>query len=351
MSKAIRNLAVLAVCTGILCFNTSCYSHSKNPNETSEVIKPFDSSESSNSKTMSIQFDSDNFSSESTDDVTVSSEENLESSDYFELDDTVTDDVVVQNQSSELPEIVQNMINSKQEMYPGMFVSAGIYSLDGTESYEYNPYTCISSGCTVKAPYAMYVLQSCELQGIDIYNYTIEYQYWMQNGGSGIIQYSEYGTEYTISELITLLLGISDNTAYNILLSEFPLADFQYFLDIVGGQQLDGARFGATNVISRKNEWFAIWNYINSDSEYSYVLRDYLTGTDYCYLAQGMDYSHNFLHKSGWSDGFSYTCACDCAIFDDKYLVIVLTEDYTTGEGHVDALSSIGWAIEQAFLI
>ncbi len=388
MSKKARNLIILTICIGMVIFIIIGYSHKSDSNETTEVVQTPNSLEHINYDTTPSLFDSHNsITIEPTDDVSVSTEEIQSSSDFEAADESNesseiestydvsasteediqsssdfesvdgSNDSSEQDQSSgqipnsPLPDVIQDMIYSKQDTYPGMLVSVGIYSLDGTESYELNPYTCISSGCTVKAPYAMYVLQTCELQGIDIYNHTIEYQYGMQNGGSGTIQYSDYGTEYTISELLTLLLGISDNTAYNILLSEFPLTDFQVFLDNVGGQQLDGARFGATNVIARKNEWFAIWDYINSDSEYSYVLRDYLTGTNYCYLAQGMDYEHNFLHKSGWSDGSSYTCACDCAIIDDKYLIIVMTEDYTTGEGHVDALCSIGWAIEQALLI
>ena len=52
------------------------------------------------------------------------------------------------------------------------------------------------------------------------------------------------------------------------------------------------------------------------------------------------------MHKSGWSDGKGYTSAADCAIIDDKYLVICITEDYSTGVGHADVVKGFGLAVE-----
>lgn len=237
-------------------------------------------------------------------------------------------------------------IHEFESEYVGTTIAMGIYSLDGTPLFEYNQYTPISGACTVKAGYAAYVLNSCENQGIDIWSETITYEPYMKNNGSGIIKNSEFGTEYSINYLLTQLLSISDNTAYNILLSRFPLPEFQNWLDSVGGQQLYGLQYGACTVNQRKNEWIAIYNYINSGSTYSNELRNMLSNTYYCYLVQGMANYHNYLHKSGWADDDSgnptYTAAGDCAIIDDRYLVIVLSQDYVTGTAHTDIVQVLG---------
>lgn len=237
-------------------------------------------------------------------------------------------------------------IHEFESEYVGTTIAMGIYSLDGTPLFEYNQYTPISGACTVKAGYAAYVLNSCENQGIDICSETITYEPYMKNNGSGIIKNSEFGTEYSINYLLTQLLSISDNTAYNILLSRFPLPEFQNWLDSVGGQQLYGLQYGACTVTQRKNEWLAIYNYINSGSTYSNELRNMLSNTYYCYLVQGMANYHNYLHKSGWADDDSgnptYTAAGDCAIIDDRYLVIVLSQDYVTGTAHTDIVQVLG---------
>lgn len=237
-------------------------------------------------------------------------------------------------------------IHEFESEYVGTTIAMGIYSLDGTPLFEYNQHTPISGACTVKAGYAAYVLKSCENQGIDIYSEKITYEPYMKNNGSGIIKNSEFGTEYSVDYLLTQLLSISDNTAYNILLSRFPLPEFQNWLDSVGGQQLYGLQYGACTVTQRKNEWLAIYNYINSGSTYSNELRNMLSNTYYCYLVQGMANYHNYLHKSGWANDDSgsptYTAAGDCAIIDDQYLVIVLSQDYVTGIAHTDVVQVLG---------
>lgn len=246
----------------------------------------------------------------------------------------------------DLPDNILVEVNAQKAVYPGMNISMGIFSLDGSKGYVYNPNEELSAACTIKAAYAMYVMQVCEKNDINIWSEYITYEYGMRNDGSGIIKNQPYGTQYTIAELLQLLLSISDNTAYNILVSQFTLQDYQVFLNSIGGQNLYGLQYGCASVLQRKNEWIAIYNYINSGSLYSDVLRQYLTGTYYCYLVNGMNGLHSYMHKSGWSDGDMYNSASDCAIIDNNYLLIVLTQDYSTGIAHIDVVNALGRATE-----
>ncbi|MBO4293561.1 MAG: serine hydrolase [Clostridia bacterium] len=249
---------------------------------------------------------------------------------------------------TELPDSILNTVEYWKKTYPNMTIGVGLYKLDGTTGYEYNAQTPINSACTIKAAYALYVLKECQRRGIDIWDTFLTYQSWHSDDGSGDIQlYASYGAQYSIADLVRLLLQVSDNVAYNMLLEQFPLNDFYVENSALGGQN-DWSKWGKASVQQRKNEWIEIWNYVNSSAWYAQVLRDDLTGTQYAYFLQGMQNWHNYMQKSGWTeDNPEYPATCEAAIIDDRYILIVLTEDYTDYKmGHIDVLQSIGGAVE-----
>ena len=262
------------------------------------------------------------------------------------IDDSIVNDLKT-GVVEDLPYMIQSEVDAYKKKYPGIRIGVGVYTLDGKSGYEYNATSRISSACTSKAPYSLFVLCRCSELGIDIETEYIVYEKRMRNDGSGIIKDSAYGTKYTISYLLDVLLDWSDNTAYNMLVSRFPISEYQKFLNTFDGQKMDGLMYGSATVRQRRNEWVEIWKYINGNYMYSDLLKQYLNGTHYCYLVQWMNGKHSFLHKSGWSDGDNYTSASDVAIIDNKYLVIVLTDDYSTGKAHTDVVKAIGAATQR----
>lgn len=264
-------------------------------------------------------------------------------------DENSSEDTREKNQHHEmkgLPKTVLDAVETQKSKYD-IDIGVGIYSLDGEKGYVYNELYPISGGCTIKAIYALYVLKECQRIGIDILTYTLTYEEDMYNDGTGEIKYANYGTEFTIDYLLDRLLVISDNTAYNILVSGFPISRFREFLKSINGQNLGDTLYGDASVEQRKNEWLEIYKYINSNEKYSDYLRNYLTDNQYCYLTYWMQGSHTFMNKSGWSDTLNYTCACDCAIIDNSYLLIVMTQDYNTGIPHFDTVEAIGASVEE----
>lgn len=248
----------------------------------------------------------------------------------------------------ELPESILSTVEYWKTVYPNMTIGVGLYSLDGSTSFEYNSKKLINSACTVKAAYALYVLKECQRRGIDIWATFLTYQSWHSDpDGSGDIQlYASYGAQYSIADLVRLLLQVSDNVAYNMLLEQFPLNDFYVENSALGGQN-DWSKWGQATVQQRKNEWLEIWNYVNSSAWYAQVLREDLTGTQYAYFLQGMQNWHNYMQKSGWTENTpDYPATCEAAIIDDSYLLIVMTQDATCDYGHIDVLQSIGGAVE-----
>lgn len=266
-------------------------------------------------------------------------------------DDSQTSEDEEEPKYEELPARVQREVNRQFKKFPSIIIGVGIYSLDGKKGYEYNADKLISGGCTVKASYALFVLKECERLGIDIYTETITHTRNNTHGGSGVIQYSKYGTKYTIYELLDKLLGISDNAAYYMLVSKFPLADYQDFIVPLGGQKLaKGQYYGQASVHNRKNEWIEIYKYINSDSLYSDVLKELISNTKYCYITYDTESETEYLHKSGWSYG-SYSCACDCAIINDNYLVIIMTSVPNSDDSYTSPVIYIGKAIIDKFAV
>lgn len=273
---------------------------------------------------------------------------------------------VINNPTSgykDLPSSIQQYVTKCQKDYPGVHIGCGIFSLDGKSGFMYNPDEEIYSACTIKAPYAMYVLTECQNQGIDITQTKLLYTQDMYNSGSGVIKNGPVNTYYTIDYLLEVLLRISDNTAYNILASRFGMSKYQQFLNQFGGQHLYGSMYGRASARQRMNEWAEIVKYINSDAQYAQVLKDDLTGvrklnpntgkmevdpnkSQYCYLVEWMKHDHEYLHKSGWSWG-DYMSACDCAVIDNQYIIIIMTADYATGLSRTDILRGFGYCVEE----
>lgn len=269
-----------------------------------------------------------------------------------EMPDTTSNDTttISQNEKNirEVPDSILEAIQYWENIYPGIQIGFGLYNLDGSSGYEYNAHTPINSACTIKAAFAWYVLVKCEETSVDIYSTSIQYLPGYKDLGTSII--SDTGTFYdwyTIDELLRLMLGESDNTAYTMLRSEFPINEMFQMIAPIGGQS-DWNMWGSASVYQRKNEWINIYKYINSGSQYSDTLRGYLTNTNYCYLAEWMSGWHSYMHKSGWTDDeMTYPACNDCVIIDDSYLIVVMTQDYANPEyGHIDVVQSLGYYAE-----
>lgn len=81
-----------------------------------------------------------------------------------------------------------------------------------------------------KLPYCLWLFQQADEGKIDL-DSTITYTAANHIGAAGIIQYSEYGTEYTLHELIADALIYSDNTALAMLKSVYPPSDFDAWIN------------------------------------------------------------------------------------------------------------------------
>ena len=272
--------------------------------------------------------------------------------------ESILDDIIFNNSQSPtasaesemivntIPKSVLVAIEEQQKKYPHMQVALGFFALDGSRCYVYNGDLSLFGACTIKAPYACFVLKEAERRGINISEYKIEYNPATDKlGGSGDI-YKNSKKYYTVEELLQKLIYISDNTAYRMLDKEFSVDDFKVELEKIGGAtEFKNRYFSYATVYERYNEWKWIYEYEQTGSEYAQCLEALLKNAQAYYFGIGTYSQHQ--HKSGWTEndaGNMYT-ACDAGIVSDKYILVILTRDDFAEAPNADPVRAIGRSV------
>ena len=231
------------------------------------------------------------------------------------------------------------------EKYNKFHIAWKIESLQTGKSLEYNNTSDMyfSSCCTIKAALALYVcnqLESPECE--DTLNTKVYYDSTNPrhaHGGSGDIQ--KYGSRYyTIRELLTYCITISDNDAYCVLLDHFGYENFNKFLKSMGSSSSVSPSnvMGYASIENRTIEWKEIVKFCfgrDKKTEESKLLWDILTKANSSPIRNAIANYTNLnavvSHKSGWYNGKSGT-SNDCAVITlrdgRKYLMLIFTEQY-----------------------
>ncbi len=105
-----------------------------------------------------------------------------------------------------------------------------IETVDGNLLYSYQPERIFSGASLIKLAYASYVCEQLDA-GVRSLDETITYTKSWFHDGSGIIIEGEYGTEYTIRDLLDYMLRYSDNVAYDMLVYLFGVDGFNAMLE------------------------------------------------------------------------------------------------------------------------
>jgi beta-lactamase class A len=210
-------------------------------------------------------------------------------------------------------------------------ISVVAISLNNNRAISYNTNEDYFSACTIKMGYVLNCCKIIEERNIDI-NTTMIYEEEHYHGGSGDIRYQPYGTEYTLKELITKCLHISDNVAYEMLLDYFGLSEYNQMVSELGCDSLylDGMWTTATQAKDLAIVWKEVDNYFNTGSEMSKVLKDACTNSPFNYGT--LEIEEDYSHKSGDNTG-TFAAYNDAGIVWDKnspYIYVVLTDSEGT---------------------
>ena len=175
------------------------------------------------------------------------------------------------------------------------------YSLDGSRSLCYNTGTVYQPQCTYKAAFIFSICQYMDAVGFDD---STEFTLLEKNrmAGSGTVQRSPAGTKFTVHDLVTLCLSISDNSAFSLLHDHFGGGLRNEYMSQIGANSLRTSYLYGSNIPCGDFIilWNEIYNYFLSGTYYSKLMKNACTGTTFAYArpVNGLTYSH----KSG--DGF-----------------------------------------------
>lgn len=171
----------------------------------------------------------------------------------------------------------------------GASTSFYIVSLEDGMSIGYNVDKSYETASSIKAPYALYIYEEIDKGNIDP-NQKIVYEEKYYNKGTGVVKNSDFGTEFTVSQLLYYSLNDSDNVAHTMLHRNFGVNGYNEMLRRLGTKQLyltASNPWGYTTCRSSALIWQEIYNF-SIRSSYGVSLLNTLTNGKYNYYKEVM---------------------------------------------------------------
>lgn len=219
--------------------------------------------------------------------------------------------------SNKLTNEIYNTINNY-----GVSSSFYIVSLNDGMSIGYNVDNKFETASSIKAPYALYIYKEIANGNIDP-NQQITYESKYYNKGTGVIKKSDFGTVYTVRELVYQSLFESDNIAHIMLHRNFGVKGYNQMLKNIGTKQLYLTAtnpWGYTSSRSAALIWQEIYNF-SLESDEGITLLNILSTGKYNYFKEVMP-----TIPSASKTGFASKSVIETGIvFDDRpYIAIAM---------------------------
>lgn len=208
-------------------------------------------------------------------------------------------------------------------------VSVVAYRLDNSKALAYNTQKDLFCACTVKAPFALYSCLQIE-EGKAKLDTPLTYLEKHYEPGTGDMQYSPFGTVFSMETAIRKSMSISDNVGYIMTVDYFGRDGYNNWVSELGCPSFS-IKPTVWSLHAKARElavaWREIYNYFADGSELSRFLYDTCTNTAGNFATaslSGVDYSHKQGHNST-GDWLAY---CDAGIVwrDNPYIIVILTD-------------------------
>ncbi len=214
--------------------------------------------------------------------------------------------------SYDLPEEFYNELEEIIRKYPHFEyydISLAYEDIETGFTFMLNPDKHYFSASVMKAPYMLYIYRMAFAGKADTEQRLI-YSEEYKRSGTGTLQYEEYGTEWTVEELIGLCLEESDNSAFAMLRELYPEDGYKEFMRSSGiVHEEDAKASGQPQIccesalaISRE-----IYDFIKEGNPYSERLEYHLTHSRNAMILGGEN--AEVIRKYGWYDGYFHDMA------------------------------------------
>ena len=144
-----------------------------------------------------------------------------------------------------------------------------IVSLDDGMSIGYNVDRKFQTASSIKAPYALSVAREIAKGNVDK-KQLLTYKEKHFSIGTGVIKNSDFGTQFTVEDLIKYSLHESDNIAHIMLHDYFGVNTYNNHLKNLGATELSLARSNPWGYITPRSSaliWQDIYNFAIEDTE------------------------------------------------------------------------------------
>ncbi len=150
-------------------------------------------------------------------------------------------------------------------------------------------------------------------------NDTVEYKSYHKYGGTGIIQYEEFGKRYTIEQLLKLLITHSDNVAFRMLMMEVATEPYlKEFLApfgiIIETERLSLQSFSAEDLVLHLE---ILYRYMSNGTALAKMIKSFYSSGIYNDKIPAGVPNLTVFHKPGWIPS-KLICADEAIIFDEN---------------------------------
>lgn len=214
-------------------------------------------------------------------------------------------------------------ITDKYEHFLYYDISMAYYDIETGFTLFINPDKHYYLASVMKAPYMLYIYRLA-LNGEADLEEKLVYTEEFKREGTGILKDMEFGTEFTVDELIKYSLEESDNAAFAMLRKKFPEEGYVEYIKSLGVTHADDAKaFNLPQICSETALIFsgAIYDFIEEQNAYSEILRNYMTHSRNAMIYGGE--GAEVVRKYGWYGGNFHDMA---VVYDERpYLLTIMT--------------------------
>ncbi len=202
-------------------------------------------------------------------------------------------------------------------------ISMAYYDIETGFSLLINPDKHYYQASVMKAPYMLYIYRLA-LNGEADLDEKLVYTEDFMREGTGVLKEMEFGTEFTIEELIGYCLEESDNSAFAMLRRKFPEEGYVEYIKSLGITHSDDAKaFNQPQLCGETAIIFsgAVYDFIEEGNPYSENLRYHMTHSRNTMIYGGD--GDEVVRKYGWHGGNFHDMA---VVYGEKpYMLTIMT--------------------------
>ena len=178
-----------------------------------------------------------------------------------------------------------------------------LYDIDSGRAVAYNADTYFNTASTVKLPYTFYSFRQMDKSDTITPDTYITLYAEDKHGGSGVLQYRQTGTQYTIRNVIEHIGKYSDNTGYYMMQHTFGFDGYRSYIASLGATPnvTPTRRWGVVSACDSARELVDMWDYLNN-GKYRDLAKQVFSTTCAADFRAVLGKKYTVYEKSGWTN-------------------------------------------------